>query len=224
MELENDGFLHLLPMDTNDMYYATTPFPIMPSQESNFGALYLDHGPWITQKLDIAQPPPNDAQSSSSSATQISKLESDLSSQSQPSSRVQVPLPSIRQRTAQACDKCRERKTKVCANIFCILYVRRYWRYLGLQCSGHRPVCLRCTARGLACEYSTRLRLPTRTRFHPGYMRPITDPKPARSGPGNDSQPTPVYPAMALSRDRWDGYQQELFVDAAYDMYYGLCQ
>lgn len=35
------------------------------------------------------------------------------------------------------------------------------------QCSGHRPVCTRCTARGLACEYSvreTKMRVPTRTR------------------------------------------------------------
>ncbi|KAF8911030.1 hypothetical protein CPB84DRAFT_1077449 [Gymnopilus junonius] len=51
-----------------------------------------------------------------------------------------------RQRTAQACDKCRERKTK---------------------CSGHRPICLRCTARGLTCEYSvreTKIRVPARTR------------------------------------------------------------
>lgn len=123
----------------------------MPSQESNFGALYLpDNGPWITQNMDIAQQPPKSA--ASSSAT-------DLSSHSERvvnSSRAKVPLPSVRQRTAQACDKCRERKTK---------------------CSGHRPVCLRCTNRGLVCEYSARLRLSTRSRFHPGYIRPIPDPE-----------------------------------------------
>ncbi|KAF9052807.1 hypothetical protein BJ165DRAFT_802017 [Panaeolus papilionaceus] len=45
-----------------------------------------------------------------------------------------VPLPLVRQRTAQACDKCRERKTK---------------------CSGQRP-CARCVARGLLCKYSVR--------------------------------------------------------------------
>ncbi|KAM6493618.1 hypothetical protein JOM56_009979 [Amanita muscaria] len=44
-------------------------------------------------------------------------------------------LTSSRQRTPQACDKCRERKTK---------------------CSGDRPVCKRCTARGLICTYSCR--------------------------------------------------------------------
>ncbi|CAA7271606.1 unnamed protein product [Cyclocybe aegerita] len=48
---------------------------------------------------------------------------------------VKPTIPSVRQRTAQACDKCRERKTK---------------------CSGHRPVCVRCTNRGLICQYSTR--------------------------------------------------------------------
>ncbi|KAG6814552.1 hypothetical protein H0H92_000080 [Tricholoma furcatifolium] len=43
--------------------------------------------------------------------------------------------PSERQRTVQACDKCRERKTK---------------------CSGEHPVCQRCTTRGLICQYSSR--------------------------------------------------------------------
>ncbi|KDR81716.1 hypothetical protein GALMADRAFT_135123 [Galerina marginata CBS 339.88] len=59
-----------------------------------------------------------------------------------------VVPPSVRQRTSQACDKCRERKTK---------------------CSGHRPVCLRCTNRGLICEYSireTRTRAPLRRTHH----------------------------------------------------------
>ncbi|KAF8997148.1 hypothetical protein BDZ89DRAFT_1148675 [Hymenopellis radicata] len=42
---------------------------------------------------------------------------------------------SMRQRTQQACDKCRERKTK---------------------CSGEKPVCKRCSTRGLICQYSAR--------------------------------------------------------------------
>ncbi|KAF9469245.1 hypothetical protein BDZ94DRAFT_1293668, partial [Collybia nuda] len=46
-----------------------------------------------------------------------------------------IPTTNDRQRTAQACDKCRERKTK---------------------CSGDHPVCHRCTARGLICQYSSR--------------------------------------------------------------------
>ncbi|KAA1469370.1 hypothetical protein DENSPDRAFT_600148 [Dentipellis sp. KUC8613] len=52
-----------------------------------------------------------------------------------------------RQRTIQACDKCRDRKTK---------------------CSGTRPVCERCAARGLICHYSVsrdiRTRGPPKTR------------------------------------------------------------
>ncbi|KAJ7805635.1 hypothetical protein B0H14DRAFT_3882859 [Mycena olivaceomarginata] len=46
--------------------------------------------------------------------------------------------PHARQRTTQACDKCRDRKTK---------------------CSGDHPVCKRCTARGLICHYSERERV-----------------------------------------------------------------
>ncbi|KAH6918460.1 hypothetical protein BKA70DRAFT_1554526 [Coprinopsis sp. MPI-PUGE-AT-0042] len=51
-----------------------------------------------------------------------------------------VPVPptislDLRPRTAQACDKCRERKTK---------------------CSGDHPACARCLTRGLICTYSTR--------------------------------------------------------------------
>ncbi|KAF8576443.1 hypothetical protein K439DRAFT_1664603 [Ramaria rubella] len=44
------------------------------------------------------------------------------------------PTPLKRQRTSQACDKCRERKAK---------------------CSGTRPSCNRCASRGLACVYGT---------------------------------------------------------------------
>jgi hypothetical protein len=130
MGLEKDsGFLHL-PFNANDLGDMHHPiFPALPSreQESNFGALYLDNGPWITQNMDIAQPPLKGAHSTSS-ATQFSKLESAPSSHSQtvaPSSCVKVPLPPIRQRTAQACGKCRERKTKVCAS-YCGIYVRGY--------------------------------------------------------------------------------------------------
>jgi hypothetical protein len=132
MGLERDSdFLHL-PFNANgqgDIYHPI--FPSMPSQEkqeSNFGALYLNNGPWITQSMDIAQPPLKGAHSSSS-GTQFSKLESAPSSHSQnvaTSNRVKVPpLPPVRQRTAQACSKCRERKTKVCAS-FSGIYVRGY--------------------------------------------------------------------------------------------------
>lgn len=54
-----------------------------------------------------------------------------------------ITPPAIRPRTAQACDKCRERKTK---------------------CSGERPTCVRCQGRGLLCHYSARVNRNTRTR------------------------------------------------------------
>ncbi|EAU88713.2 hypothetical protein CC1G_01086 [Coprinopsis cinerea okayama7 len=47
-----------------------------------------------------------------------------------------ISPPSIKPRTAQACDKCRERKTK---------------------CSGERPTCMRCFSRGLICHYTARI-------------------------------------------------------------------
>ena len=120
MGLEDDGFLYVPLKDTNvqdDIYHTAVPItPRYTSQESNVGA-YLDNGPWIIQNMDIDQPPPKGAHSSSSS-----NLECAMSSYSQaPTSRVKVPLPSIRQRTAQACDKCRERKTKVCVSYFVCL-------------------------------------------------------------------------------------------------------
>ena len=118
MGLERDSDFFHLPFNANgqsDIYHPI--FPAMPSQEqeSNFGALHLDNSPWITQNMDVAQPPLNGAHSSSS-ATQFSKIESAPSSHSQTvatSNRVKIPLPPVRQRTAQACGKCRERKTKV---------------------------------------------------------------------------------------------------------------
>ncbi|KAG8929129.1 hypothetical protein FRC02_005966 [Tulasnella sp. 418] len=48
------------------------------------------------------------------------------------------PTPTKRQRTSQACEKCRERKAK---------------------CNGARPTCQRCAARGLPCEYAKERRL-----------------------------------------------------------------
>ncbi|KIM49356.1 hypothetical protein M413DRAFT_21596 [Hebeloma cylindrosporum] len=66
----------------------------------------------------------------------------------------------VRQRTAQACDKCRERKTK---------------------CSGHRPVCNRCTNRGLNCEYSAReMRTTTRPIPLRKDLTEIPAPQPAK--------------------------------------------
>ncbi|KAG9074362.1 hypothetical protein FRC06_010741, partial [Ceratobasidium sp. 370] len=54
------------------------------------------------------------------------------------------PTPTKRQRTNQACEKCRERKAK---------------------CNGARPTCHRCQARGHICEYARerRMRGPNKT-------------------------------------------------------------
>ena len=102
---------------------------------------------------------------------------------------------------------------------FCRIYVRSYIDdILYLQCSGHRPVCLRCTNRGLVCEYSSReTRLPTRSRFHPGYIRdpetqsallsyqPVAATR-SRLEPSVDvCEPTS---AMGFSSVCWDGYQE----------------
>ena len=144
MELEKDpGFLHL-PFNANDLGNIYHPiFPAMPSreQESNFGALYLDNSPWITQNMDMAQPLLKGAHSSSS-ATQFSNLESVRPSHSKTvaTSSVKVPLPPVRQRTAQACGKCRERKTKVCEFIISDRYLRGY---------NNDDICI-CSARDIA--------------------------------------------------------------------------
>ena len=61
---------------------------------------------------------------------------------------------SDRQRTPQACDKCRERKTK--ANISCDVRNHAQLTVIFGQCSGDHPVCSRCTTRGLICQYSSR--------------------------------------------------------------------
>ncbi|KAI0064723.1 hypothetical protein BV25DRAFT_283943 [Artomyces pyxidatus] len=59
------------------------------------------------------------------------------------------PPPPTRQRTIQACEKCRARKTK---------------------CSGDHPVCERCAKRGAICQYAgnktIQVRIPTRPRIH----------------------------------------------------------
>ena len=122
MGYEKDSFFLNQPFNANGQGDIHHPiFPAMPSQEqeSNFGALYLNNGPWLTQNMDdMAQPPLRGAHSSSS-ATESSKLESAPSRRCQTvatgTSSIKVPLPPVRQRTAQACGKCRERKTKVCA-------------------------------------------------------------------------------------------------------------
>ncbi|QRV88003.1 Fungal Zn(2)-Cys(6) binuclear cluster domain [Ceratobasidium sp. AG-Ba] len=66
------------------------------------------------------------------------------------------PTPTKRQRTNQACEKCRERKAK---------------------CNGARPTCQRCQARGHICEYAKerRMRGPNKTGRR-GSQADIEDP------------------------------------------------
>ena len=60
------------------------------------------------------------------------------------------PTPVKSQRTSQACKKCRERKAKVCPfAAFPALHLSHF----RVQCSGTRPSCERCLARGHACVY-----------------------------------------------------------------------
>ncbi|KNZ78450.1 Xylanolytic transcriptional activator xlnR [Termitomyces sp. J132] len=84
------------------------------------------------------------------------------------------PTPSERQRTVQACDKCRERKTK---------------------CSGEHPVCQRCTTRGLICQYSSReprTRGPSKARLRNAIssadLRSSPNPRVYSHGPQHSQQ------------------------------------
>ncbi|KAG6862044.1 hypothetical protein C0995_007174 [Termitomyces sp. Mi166 len=85
-----------------------------------------------------------------------------------------APTPSERQRTVQACDKCRERKTK---------------------CSGEHPVCQRCTTRGLICQYSSReprTRGPSKARLRNAIssadLRSSPNPRAYSHGPQHSQQ------------------------------------
>jgi hypothetical protein len=79
------------------------------------------------------------------------------------------PTPLKNQRTGQACEKCRERKAKVRSAVktnFWILFlffiiscvIFYLVRFHGLQCSGTRPSCARCIARGHVCEYGPEIK------------------------------------------------------------------
>ncbi|KAF8527044.1 hypothetical protein JB92DRAFT_997753 [Gautieria morchelliformis] len=92
------------------------------------------------------------------------------------------PTPSARQRTKQACEKCRDRKTK---------------------CSGGRP-CDRCQTRGLLCEYDTqhRVRGPAkaRKRTSPSLDTPMS----ASRNRALFSHYRPYAPATPSVNSRWD--------------------
>ena len=134
MGLEDAGF-SCLPLNED------TTFPVMTryGQGSNVDALYLDPGPWITQNMDQVQPPPKDTHFSSAAQSALSSCSR---TPTLPTSRVKGPLPSIRQRTAQACDKCRERKTKVFwIYIYIYIYYKALLTIVGVAVLG-TPPCL----------------------------------------------------------------------------------
>ncbi|KAJ7074046.1 hypothetical protein C8F01DRAFT_6552 [Mycena amicta] len=109
-------------------HHATTTDERRPSVElSRFSTLF--------QQWDIAASSASDDSSSSTSRRGSQQFDGDaLFGPDFTSERGSTE----RQRTMQACDKCRDRKTK---------------------CSGDHPVCKRCTARGLICHYSERDRI-----------------------------------------------------------------
>ncbi|KAF5315781.1 hypothetical protein D9611_004801 [Ephemerocybe angulata] len=91
--------------------------------------------------------------------------------------------PNTRPRIAQACDKCRERKTK---------------------CSGEKPTCVRCSGRGLLCHYSVRAHRMAKTK--------TTSPVPRKrerahkvDPPGPAEQTTPTQP-VAKSANAYKPY------------------
>ncbi|KAF8163413.1 hypothetical protein B0H34DRAFT_795124 [Crassisporium funariophilum] len=147
---------------------------------SETNPLYVDQELRQSEALDVGQQPvkpPSLLRTFESPPTLLGRVQTTealAAPNSEDLAFVKVPPPLIRQRTAQACDKCRERKTK---------------------CSGHRPVCLRCTNRGLICEYSvreTRIRGPLRSRIQAGLIRSISPSDFPAHYPSN-WKPTPAY-------------------------------
>ena len=129
-----------------------------------------------------------------------------------------------RQRTAQACNKCRERKTKVS-----VIYSSSL-SLLIVQCSGHRPVCTRCTHRGLVCEYSQResrrpksaptQSLVTRQPAAPQPKRWHASPSPYTLRPAADSPRPTTTPSeldYALQPQRTPSYTDR-YVQQSYSM------
>jgi hypothetical protein len=116
--------------------------------------------------------------------------------------RAQVPTPPDRQRTAQACDKCRERKTKVSSSCDICNYIQRTTIFR--QCSGDHPVCNRCTTRGLICKYSSRearprgpSKLQLRSTVSPLDLRPPQ--KTSQNVPAQQPQRVQGHPQKSMS-------------------------
>ncbi|KAJ6490681.1 hypothetical protein C8R47DRAFT_456323 [Mycena vitilis] len=107
-------------------------------------------------------------------------------------------VPHKTQRAAQACDKCRERKTK---------------------CSGDHPVCKRCTARGLICHYygGARTRGSTKARLRNAMSSSSLDARFGRGSGGDagmvkqeDPTPSAMY-AMECSAHSQPQHKQFSF-------------
>ncbi|PPQ93252.1 hypothetical protein CVT25_015250 [Psilocybe cyanescens] len=147
----------------NDFQNVRVGVDLRHTHRSDSGVSPSDQG-WLTEGGDLSGEYPTGTSPGSQEGSK-----SRTPSPKSPSHQLQSVKPqSSRQRTSQACDKCRERKTK---------------------CSGHRPVCLRCTNRGLICEYSmreSRSRTPARPRV---AVRPET-PQVEHTGQG---RPTPAH-------------------------------
>ncbi|KAF8120183.1 hypothetical protein K438DRAFT_1900145 [Mycena galopus ATCC 62051] len=121
-----------------------------------------------------------------------SHVSSDFSAGSQTStSRPDDMLgpPLVRQRTTQACDKCRDRKTK---------------------CSGDHPNCKRCTARGLICHYSERERVrgPSKARLRNAMSSSSLDLR--FEAEAHDLPQSPTYPREYLT-DQQSQYHHPSF-------------
>ncbi|KLO19225.1 hypothetical protein SCHPADRAFT_81365 [Schizopora paradoxa] len=87
-----------------------------------------------------------------------------------------TPNSTLRQRTAQACEKCRDRKTK---------------------CSGERPVCKRCSERGMVCKWAPETRVRGHSRSKASGQIPASD----FQGEPLDALPHPITPLSTSSSD-----------------------
>lgn len=132
----------------NDFQNAIVGVDLRQTQKSDSGVSPSDRG-WLTEGSDLSR-----EYSTGTSPGFQEGTKSGTPSPKSPSHQLHSVKPqSARQRTSQACDKCRERKTKVRME-YCYSFILVKTRHS--QCSGHRPVCLRCTNRGLICEYTMR--------------------------------------------------------------------
>ena len=103
------------------------------------------------------------------------------------------PTPLKNRRTQKACNKCRQRKAKVCR---CHPDTTRttLTPRAPLQCSGTRPACSRCLARGYICEYvEEEPKRPSQSSATPATRprpraRAQREPSECSDGAGSDSE------------------------------------